>query len=170
MKKSTSFNIFFLGANLFFLALCVSGLVLMLQVQTTKVALQEEEHPLSLSTIKNCLVQLDDLSHLFSCIIIFISHALTLPQTYLLGFLPVLCLSAYFLQVFICSPIVNCSSDIVAEHQHPRAVFSKCQKAVLDPGLPLLLTQNPPATAAKNNPTNPMAVDSRSVRTASKCH
>lgn len=99
----------------------------MLQVQTTKVALQEEEHLVSLSTIKNCLVQLDDLSHFFSYIIeLKMSHALTLPQTHLPGFLPVPCLSAYFLQVFICSPIVNCSSDTVAEHEHPRAVFSRC--------------------------------------------
>lgn len=64
LKKSLSFNISFLGANLFFLALCVSQLVQ--EVQSMKeVALQEEEHPISPSPIRNSLVQLNDLSHFF---------------------------------------------------------------------------------------------------------
>lgn len=42
----------------------VSWLVLMLEVQIMKkVALQEEKHTISPSAIRNCLVQLNDLSH-----------------------------------------------------------------------------------------------------------
>lgn len=48
------------------------------------------------------------------------------PKPHLPGSLPVPRVSASFLQVFICSPVVNCSSDSTAENQHPRAVFSGC--------------------------------------------